>query len=294
MPAKIENIWFFSDDGLKLHTLRAGPQAKDRLPVICLPGISRTSEDFRTLILALANDGARSRRAFALDSRGRGLSERDRNPANYSVPVELADLIGFLRAMKIDRAIFIGTSRGGILTMALASIMPQVIAGSVLNDVGPVLEMEGLLRIKGYVGKIPKPRSWQEAVASLKTIMGARFPAFGEEDWINHARQTWDDRFEPRSDPAISAALKGIDPATPPPALWPQFEALAAAAPLFVLRGEHSDLLSRDTVAEMQRRDHRIQSIKVPGQGHAPALESPETVGAILSFVACCDGGRWG
>ena len=213
------------------------------------------------------------------------------------MPVELGDLIGFLRAMKIERAIFIGTSRGGILTMALASIMPQVIAGSILNDVGPVLEMDGLLRIKGYVGKIPKPRSWSEAIASLRNIMGAHFPAFGEQDWENHARRTWDktwdERFEPRSDPAISAAFDGIDPSAPPPALWPQFEALAAAAPLLVLRGEHSDLLSRGTVAEMQRRNPRhAKQSRFQVRVTRRYWRAPEVIQPILGFVARCDHAR--
>jgi pimeloyl-ACP methyl ester carboxylesterase len=289
MPARIESVWFQSSDGLRLHALRAGPRAEERLPVVCLPGISRTAEDFRTLIGALASGGARPRRAFALDSRGRGLSARDKNPANYSVPVELADLIAFLRAMQTERAILIGTSRGGILTMALASVMPQAIAGAVLNDVGPVLEMEGLLRIKGYLGKMSRPRSWQEAIAGLKAIMGARFPGFAERDWESYARRTWDDRFEPRADPALSAAFGGVDANNPPPALWPQFEALAKAAPILVLRGEHSDLLSRETVAEMQRRAPRMRSIEISGQGHAPVLESEEAIRPIMEFVARCD-----
>ncbi len=289
MPARIESVWFQSSDGLRLHALRAGPRAEERLPVVCLPGISRTAEDFRTLIDALASGGARPRRAFALDSRGRGLSARDKNPANYSVPVELADLVAFLRAMRIERAILVGTSRGGILTMALASVMPQAIAGAVLNDVGPVLEMEGLLRIKGYVGKISKPASWTQAVASLKTIMGAQFPGFTESDWHDYARRTWDDRLTPRSDPALSAAFDGVEANNPPPAMWPQFEALAKAAPILVLRGEHSDLLSRETVAEMKRRAPRMRSMKIPGQGHAPVLEHADVIRPIVEFVARCD-----
>lgn len=294
MSAKIEDIWFTSGDGLKLHALSAGSSADNRFPVICLPGISRTAEDFRSLLKAFAENDKHSRQAFALDSRGRGLSERDPNPANYSVPVELGDLITFLREMKIERAIFIGTSRGGILTMALASIMPQAIAGAVLNDVGPVLEMAGLLRIKGYVGKMPPPKSWGEAVANLKQIMGAHFPAFDEDDWEAYARRTWNGRFEPRSDPAISAAFDSVDPATPPPALWPQFDALATAAPVLVLRGEHSDLLSRETVAGMKRLSPRVEVIEIAGEGHAPAIEHEEIIRPILEFVARCDGGQRG
>lgn len=289
MPAEIEDFWFPAEDGLKLHALKAMPKAaKTAIPAICLPGVSRTAEDFRTLLAAFA-EGDRPRCAFALDSRGRGLSERDKNPANYSVPVELADLAAFLRAAQIERAVFVGTSRGGILTMALASVMPQKIAGAVLNDIGPVLEMAGLLRIKGYVGKLSQPCSWSEAVAALKAVMGAQFPAFTELDWEQYARRTWNERFEPRSDPAIAKTFDGIDPAAKLPDLWPQFEALAAAGPLLVMRGEQSDLLSRKTVGEMKRRAPKLEAIEIPGQGHAPVLENPDTIRTILRFAACCE-----
>ncbi len=97
---EIEDFWFMAEDGLKLHALSGMARDEPHLPVICLPGISRTAEDFRTLIHAYAGDGKTPRRAFALDSRGRGLSERDNNPANYSVAVELRDLITFLQATK--------------------------------------------------------------------------------------------------------------------------------------------------------------------------------------------------
>jgi pimeloyl-ACP methyl ester carboxylesterase len=289
MATKVEDVWFTSGDGLKLHALSAGSGAGNGLSVICLPGISRTAEDFRTLLAAFAGDKKNPRRAFALDSRGRGLSEWDRNPSNYSVPVELGDLITFLRQVKIERAVFIGTSRGGILTMALASIMPQVIAGAILNDVGPVLEMAGLLRIKGYVGKMSSPSSWRDAIANLKNVMDAHFPAFDEKDWEAYARRTWNDRFEPRSDPAISAAFDGLNTTTPPPTMWPQFEALAAAAPVLIFRGEHSDLLSRETVSDMKQRVSGVETIEIAGQGHAPAIEHGETIEPILRFAARCD-----
>ena len=289
MPAPIEDFRFSSADGLKLHALSVGPHSPAFLPVICLPGVSRTAEDFRTLLLALAKSNPQ-RRALALDSRGRGLSERDNKPANYSIPVELGDLVKLLGEQKIERAIFVGTSRGGILTMALAAIMPQAIASAVLNDVGPVLDMTGLMRIKGYVGRIAPPRSWHEAVASLKRVMGVQFPAFSEADWEGYARRTWHDDFSPRSDPAIAATFDGIDATAPLPALWPQFEALAKAAPVLVLRGEHSDLLSRETVSEMKRRAPRMEAIEIPGQGHAPVLEREEVIRPIMQFVARCDG----
>lgn len=287
IPA-FEDLWFTADDGLKLHALAAGPPGNGNLPVICLPGISRTAEDFRELMVALIADPRHPRRVIALDSRGRGRSARDPDPAHYSVAIELGDLLTLIRAQHIERAILVGTSRGGILAMVLAAIRPQVIAGAVLNDIGPVIEMAGLLRIKGYVGKIAGPRSWDEARASLKTIMGDYFPAFSTNDWEQYARRTWDGDFAPLSDPAIATALAEVDPANPPPALWPQFTALAAAGPVLVVRGERSDLLSRTTVEAMKKCAEDIRSIEVPGEGHAPMLRG-SVAATIIGFARDCD-----
>ena len=287
----IEDLWFTAKDGLKLHALAAGPRDARALPAICLPGISRTAEDFRELLAAFATDQQGPRRAIAIDSRGRGLSARDPNPANYSVPVEIGDLLAVLDAEKIARAVFVGTSRGGILTMVMGGVRPQAIAGAVLNDIGPALEMPGLLRIKTYVGKMPRPSSWAEAAAMLRAAMGEQFPAYDEARWLDYARRTWhehDGAFLPRSDPAISAALANIDPAAPPPDMWKQFEALAAAAEVLVIRGEHSDLLSRETVAAMRAKKPTLEAIEIAGQGHAPALDAAATIGPILSFAARC------
>jgi pimeloyl-ACP methyl ester carboxylesterase len=291
MVAAIEDLWFTAKDGLKLHALAAGPKHAPALPAICLPGISRTAEDFRDLLQAFATNEKNPRRAIALDSRGRGLSARDPNPANYSVPVEIGDVLTVLDAEKITRAVFIGTSRGGILTMVMGAVRPQAIAGAVLNDIGPVLDMKGLLRIKSYVGKMPQPASWAEAAANLRKALGEQFPAFDDAKWQDYAHRTWlngKGGFTPRSDPLISTALADIDPSAPPPPLWAQFEALAKAAPVLVIRGEHSDLLSRETVSAMRARRPELESIEIPGQGHAPFLTDAATIGPILAFAERC------
>jgi len=291
MGVAIEDRWFTAKDGLKLHALAAGPKHARALPAVCLPGISRTAEDFRELLQAFATHAKNPRRAIALDSRGRGLSARDPNPTNYTVPIEIGDLLAVLDAEKITRAVFVGTSRGGILTMVMGAVRPQAIAGAVLNDIGPVLDMPGLLRIKTYVGKMPRPSSWAEAAMNLRKVMGGQFPAFDEAKWQDYARRTWrngKDGFTPRSDPLISTALADIDPAVPPPDLWKQFDALAAAAPVLVLRGEHSDLLSRETVAAMRAKDQRVETIEIAGQGHAPFLVEAATIDPILAFAARC------
>jgi pimeloyl-ACP methyl ester carboxylesterase len=287
----ISSHFFSAPDGLRLHALTAGPRDAERLPAVCLPGLARTAEDFRELIEALAFDAKRPRRVIALDSRGRGKSARDPDAKNYSVPVELGDVLALLDVMGLERALFIGTSRGGILTMAMGAARPRAVAGAILNDIGPVLEMAGLMRIKGYVGRIPQPRDFNDAARLLRTIMGNQFPAWDDGTWDRYARLTWEETergLAVRYDPALSQALANVDPGEPAPTMWPQFDALAGA-PVMVIRGEHSELLSRATVEAMRKRRKDLEAIEISGQGHAPLLSGGGTIGAIAEFAERCD-----
>jgi pimeloyl-ACP methyl ester carboxylesterase len=287
----INDLYLAAPDGLKLHALEAGPRGERNLPVVCLPGLARTSEDFRELVEALAFDARNPRYTVALSSRGRGLSGRDPKPENYSVPVELNDLLAVLDQTGLTRAIFVGTSRGGILTMALSAARPQAIAGAVLNDIGPVLEMPGLLRIRSYVGKLPKPKDWDDAVRIQKSVMAHEFPGFSEADWLRYARLTWregEDGIVSRSDPLISFNLREIDAAKPAPPLWPLFDGLIRA-PLLVFRGEHSDLLTRETVAQMKARHPDMTALEIAGVGHPPVFWDETSIAPVREFAARCD-----
>src|SRR5262252_11021456 len=181
-PAAGRSVFVTAQDGLRLHARAYGARASSALPIVCLPGLARTAADFADLALVLLSD--RERLVLALDYRGRGKSDYDPNPANYNLHVELADLLAVLTALGIGRAAFIGTSRGGILTMLLAVARPTAIAGCVLNDIGPVIELEGLIRIKGYVGKLPQPRNFEDAAEILRRLFHNQFPKLGHEDWL--------------------------------------------------------------------------------------------------------------
>jgi pimeloyl-ACP methyl ester carboxylesterase len=126
-----------------LHVRRYGSRLASALPVVCLPGLARTAADFHLLAAALAADPAKPRLVLALDYRGHGQSAYDRNSDNYTLPVALADLLDVLTALEIAPAIFLGTSYGGLLAMMLAVWRPTAIAGVILNDIGPVIELRG-------------------------------------------------------------------------------------------------------------------------------------------------------
>ena len=278
--------FFTSRDGLQLHMKDWGA-ASPALPVVCLPGLSRTADDFDALAARLSP----TRRVVALDYRGRGLSDRDPDWKHYDLFVENIDILTVLEAAGIEAAIFVGTSRGGLHTMLMTGTRPKALRAVVLNDIGPVLEVEGLRRIQSYVGKLPRPSSWAGAVEIAKGIMGAHFTGLSEADWEAYARQTFEETeagFAPRYDAAIMKAFAQMDLDKPIPALWPQFEALAPV-PVLAIRGENSDLLSPQTLAEMARRHPNIESMTVPGQGHAPLLMDEATLVRIEAFIARVD-----
>src|SRR5580658_1285559 len=184
------SVFVTAQDGLRLHVREYGLRTAPTLPVVCLPGLSRTVADFDGLAPALAN-GPPTRRVIAIDSRGRGQSDYDSNADNYSLAVELGDVVTVLTALEIGPAVFVGSSRGGILTMLLGVAHPAAIAGAVLHDIGPVIEPKGLARIKSYVGKLPQPRNFAEGSEILRRLMSAQFPNLSPEQWLALAQNTW-------------------------------------------------------------------------------------------------------
>jgi pimeloyl-ACP methyl ester carboxylesterase len=288
----IESRFISAPDGLKLHARAYGSPLMPGTPVLCLPGLARTAEDFDVIARALAGGAAgRPRRVVALDYRGRGLSDRD-NWKNYDLRVENADILACMDALGLAHAIFLGTSRGGLHTMITAATRPAAIKAAILNDIGPVVEAQGLARIRGYVGKLPAPHSWDDAKDLARRVMGAQFTSLSEDEWLAYAKLTFqekDGKFIPRYDVKLMNQLEALDLEAPLPTAWPQFEGLANV-PTLSLRGENSDLLSEATVAEMAQRHPRFQAHTVAGQGHAPLLLDAATIGVIANFIARSEG----
>lgn len=287
-------LFVTASDGLRLFARDYGPRVGSALPVVCLAGLSRHSADFHALALALSSDEKRPRRVLSLDYRGRGRSEHDRDWHNYDVKVELNDVLHVAAAAGIEAAVFVGTSRGGIITMGLSAARPALVRGAVLNDIGAVIEGKGLARIRGYVGKLPEPAGEREAIDVLKNLMSAQFTAVSEADWRDYAAGTWVElggRLRLAYDPALMKTLESMDLEAPVPQLWAFFEGLKNV-PVLILRGENSDLLSAETLEAMRKSHPDCETVTVPGQGHAPLLNRSELIQRIKRFVARVEGAR--
>lgn len=277
-------------DGLRLHVRLYGKRGR-ALPIVCLPGLTRNGADFHEVATVLTADPAQPRLVITIDSRGRGLSGYDPNPANYSFPVELADVLAVITALEVGPAIFLGTSRGGILTMLLGAARPAAMAGAILNDIGPVIESKGLVRIKGYVGKLPLPRDFAEGAEILRRLGDAQFPNLQPESWMRQAKQLWrgdNGMLTLAYDPKLSKTLENVDLERPLSPLWAQFDSLARV-PLMIVHGANSDILSATTVDALRERRLDIDVLEVPNQGHAPLLAEPDVIARIAAFVTLCD-----
>lgn len=283
--------YFTAPDGIRTAYRRyRAPGSVSKLPVVCLHGLTRNSRDFEEVAPRI---GASGRPVIAVDVRGRGLSDRGTPPESYTPQVYVEDLLGLLEQEKLGKIIAIGTSMGGIMTMIAAAMRPEMLAGAVLNDIGPELDPAGLNRIAGYVGQAKGPmESWQEAAAAMRAVNGEAFPdETGEEFWLAFARRTCrklpDGRVELDYDLQIAAPFRQPEGAAPPD-MWPLFDALSPV-PVLGIRGEISDLLSHEVFARMAERHPRFTSVEVPRVGHAPLLTEPSARNAIDAFLETLD-----
>lgn len=267
----------------------AGSGGPARCPVICIHGLTRNSADFEDVAPWIAAQG---RRVIAVDIRGRGRSARDPDPARYHPKTYSADVLRLMEASGISRAVFIGTSMGGIITMAIAMKRLGAIAAAVLNDVGPIISMKGLERIKGYVGKGVPVQSWDDAAAFIQSINGVAFPDNTREDWLKFARRTFREEagtFVLDYDPKISQAIKGGQVRNTSLIAKLLYKRLAKNRPTLLIRGGNSDIVGPEEAQYMRSAVPTLRYAEVPGIGHAPMLTEPAARAALAAFLADVD-----
>lgn len=269
---------FIAADGCRLAYADEG----DGIPLLCLPGLTRTMGDFDYLRPHLPPC-----RLIRMDYRGRGASEWT-GAATYTVPQEAQDALALLDHLGVDRAAILGTSRGGLIGMLLAALARPRLRGLCLNDIGPEIHRPGLTRIFDYVGRNPASATHEALAAALPRNMPG-FANVPPDRWLAEARLHYTataDGLRITYDPALrDAFLAAFD--GPPADLWPLFDA-CAGLPLALIRGANSDLLAGATAGEMRRRRPDMIFAEVPDRAHIPFLDEPESVAAIHAFLRSC------
>ncbi|TDK50582.1 alpha/beta fold hydrolase [Antarcticimicrobium luteum] len=270
--------FFTTCDGIRLHYTDAGAGQ----PLLCLAGLTRNGLDFSFLAPHLTD-----LRLITLDSRGRGASDFDPDFMNYNVLREAQDAIALLDHLGLDRVTVLGTSRGGLLAMALAASHPDRLAGVILNDIGPVVGAQGIARIMDYVGRKPRAKTLDAAAADLKVAMERDFPGVPLTVWRRQAKYQYrptGDGLELRYDPKLHKALLEQAATGAVPDMWMFFAALRGM-PLGVLRGANSDILTHETLEEMRLRHPGMISAEVPDRGHVPFLDEPQSLALIRRLL---------
>ncbi|WP_300059452.1 alpha/beta hydrolase [uncultured Roseobacter sp.] len=268
--------FFRTSDKLSLYYTDEGAG----LPVLCLAGLTRTTRDFDYVTPHL--NGVR---LIKMDYRGRGKSDWDTDWKNYALPVECRDVIELLDHLELDQVAVIGTSRGGLNAMGLAMGAKARLLGVALNDIGPVIEPEGLAFISGYLGRAPAAKTLVDAARAMETTYTG-FTDVPFSRWMEEAEKHFEQTtkgLQITYDPRLRDAVEAVG-AQAAPDLWPYFDALEDL-PLACIRGEASNLLSRDTLAEMQRRRPDMIAVTVHGRGHIPFLDEPEAVAALQTWI---------
>ena len=290
MPAYADRPWT-APDGLTLFARDYAPaDGTARLPVIAIHGLTRNSADFEIIAPLIAQSG---RRVLAIDVRGRSRSDRAPDPMTYSPEVYARDVVALMEQAGIERAVFLGTSMGGLITMVLTAIRPKAIAAAILNDIGPQVSPEGLARIAAYSGQPVEIGSWDDAAAYVKRINAIAFPLNTDADWQAFARRTFREGTEGAPvldyDPDIAVPIRAAGAKALAPNLWPFFKRLTKKRPVLLVRGATSDLLSAEIADRMRKAAPAMDYVEVPGIGHAPMLDEPEARSAIFQFLANVD-----
>lgn len=277
---------YSSTDGLKLAGRKYGWQHRDTLPVVCLSGLSRNSADFHELAMYISAKSETPRRVLCLDYRGRGNSEYDKDWGNYNVVTEANDVVQGMIAAGLEHAAFIGTSRGGLILMALSAMKPSLMRAIVLNDIGPEIDGPGLVRIKKSLEGGLGASNWFEAGQMLKATGKKQFPKWDDGEWERQAHFVFKEekgKFIRNYDPKLLNTLAAIDLDVRLPSLWPQFTGLSKI-PMMLIRGERTDLLAEKTVSKMRDIHPAMELVRVEDQGHAPDLGSEGLPAKIDDF----------
>ena len=252
--------------------------------LVCSHGLARQGRDFDTLAQAMCGEY----RVVAPDVVGRGRSDWLADPAGYTLPTYVADMVTLLARLRAETVHWVGTSMGGLIGLGLASLAGSPVSRLVLNDVGPAIQPEALVRIGTYLG-VPIRWSTLEEAADYMLVISQSFGPHSREQWLALTRpmlRADGDGFKPHYDPNIAVPFKAITPEIAKAgeaAMWHAYDSLRC--PTLLIRGAQSDLLSHETALAMTQRGPKARLHEVAGVGHAPTLVATDQVAVVREFL---------
>jgi pimeloyl-ACP methyl ester carboxylesterase len=250
--------------------------------VVCVHGLTRQGRDFDRLALALAERGFR---VVCPDLAGRGRSDWLDNPDDYNLPQYVMDMTVLIGRLGVSSIHWVGTSLGALVGMVMAGQNPSPIRNLVVNDIGPTLSWSALTRIGAYLSQ--QPRTFPDLASARRYFREALLPygPLSDADWLHltehSVKELADGRHALLCDPAIAHAFRPIWANALD--LWRYWEAIRA--PVLILRGEHSDMLPRETAEAMIRRGTKAELMELPNCGHAPALLDTMQVNLVADWL---------
>jgi len=281
---RLNNVQCLGVSGLhRMAYWEWGERSNPRV-LVCVHGLARQGRDFDTLAQALS---ARYR-VICPDVVGRGQSDWLANPQGYQIPAYVADMITLLARLDVDQVDWLGTSMGGLIGLGLAALPQSPVRRLVLNDVGPAIEYQALVRIGTYLGMPLHVDTIEQGAAYLWTISQS-FGPHTPEQWLALSKPM----FKPEGtglklhyDPQIAVPFRGVTPelaAAGEAALWQAYDALRQ--PTLLLRGADSDLLSAATAHAMTQRGPKARLHEFDGVGHAPTLVADAQIQVVQDFL---------
>lgn len=278
-----ENAWFTTPDGLKLNYRCYGELREDKPSIIALPGLTRNVRDLDPMAAALAD----KYRVYTLNLRGRDISEYDPDYGNYTTVVYINDIYEFWKSLEEPPVVLLGSSLGALLAMLMAEDHPDMLAGTVLNDLGATIEVAGMARIFGYAGKLADERKLEDVIKTVKAHVGEQFLDLGDDKWERMALAMYglkDGKWHHRYDDNLGRAL--MENKELPRDLWKAHRhAARRGLPILSIRGELSDVTSAQTIQTMLEIAPNMQAADIPKRGHCPILDEPESLEALHSFM---------
>jgi len=279
-----------------------GDPDNDRI-LLCVHGLTRSGRDFDPLAARLADHY----RVVCPDVVGRGRSDWLIDPTHYQVPQYVSDMLTLVARLRPARLDWVGTSMGGLIGMGLAAALnlspllrpdrgahglapEQTVAlgKMVLNDIGPVIDADGLSRIAEYVGQLQAFSSFSQAVDYIREV-AADFGAHDDAGWralTEHVfvkdNDSWVKHYDLRIAQPMATEASGSVQASSD-ILWPAYESLNQ--PVLIVRGALSDLLTEETVEQMLQRNKQARLLTIPEVGHAPTLRSADQIEPIRDFL---------